>query len=165
MTPIDDVFMLSIEAKLDCSLLKKICETGHSRVPVYEEIDIPIPPDSDSSSNEGFGILSTLPGMANSGPPKERTQRVKKILGILLVKNCVMLDPKGMWLRGVGCSANSDFPADATPIRRMPLNKVPFIPNNEPLLGILDKFQEGRSHMAIVSRFSVEKVLDLFLFF
>jgi metal transporter CNNM len=109
MTPIDDVFMLSIEAKLDCSLLKKICETGHSRVPVYEEIDIPIPPDSDSLSSEGFGMLSTLPGMANSGPPKERTQRVKKILGILLVKNCVMLDPKGTWLRGVACPANSDF--------------------------------------------------------
>jgi metal transporter CNNM len=35
---------------------------------------------------------------------------------------------------------------------------VPFIPNNEPLLGLLDKFQEGRSHMAIVSRFSADKV-------
>ena len=37
------------------------------------------------------------------------------------------------------------------------LDKVLFVSNNEPLLGILDKFQEGRSHMAIVSRFSVEK--------
>jgi metal transporter CNNM len=50
---------------------------------------------------------------------------------------------------------------DATPLRQLPLNKVPFVPNNEPLLGILDKFQEGRSHMAIVSRFSVEKVCDI----
>lgn len=48
--------------------------------------------------------------------------------------------------------------ADAVPLRKIPLNKVPFVPNNEPLLGILDKFQEGRSHMAIVSRFSVDKV-------
>jgi metal transporter CNNM len=47
---------------------------------------------------------------------------------------------------------------DATPLRCIPLNKVPFVPNNEPLLRMLDKFQEGRSHMAIVSRFSVEKV-------
>ena len=39
----------------------------------------------------------------------------------------------------------------------MTLIKVPFVPNNEPLLGILDKFQQGRSHMAIVSRFSVDK--------
>lgn len=47
---------------------------------------------------------------------------------------------------------------DATPLRKIPLNKVPFVPNNEPLLGMLDKFQEGRSHMAIVSRYSVDKV-------
>ena len=39
----------------------------------------------------------------------------------------------------------------------MNLTKVPFVPNDEPLLGILDKFQEGRSHMAIVSRFSAAK--------
>jgi metal transporter CNNM len=51
---------------------------------------------------------------------------------------------------------------DATPLRQIPLNKVPFVPNNEPLLRMLDKFQEGRSHMAIVSRFSVEKVWESF---
>ena len=50
---------------------------------------------------------------------------------------------------------------DATPLRKIPLNKVPFVPNNEPLLHILDRFQEGRSHMAIVSRFSMEKVILL----
>jgi metal transporter CNNM len=42
-------------------------------------------------------------------------------------------------------------------VRKIPLNKVPFVPQNEPLLGILDRFQEGRSHMAIVTRFSREK--------
>ena len=51
--------------------------------------------------------------------------------------------------------------ADATPVRKIPLNKVPFVPNNKPLLGILDKFQEGRSHMAIVSRFSVERATSV----
>lgn len=35
------------------------------------------------------------------------------------------------------------------------------MPNNEPLLGILDKFQEGRSHMAIVSRFSAEQAVSV----
>lgn len=39
----------------------------------------------------------------------------------------------------------------------MRLNKVPIVPQNEPLLGILDRFQEGRSHMAIVSRMSTER--------
>ena len=39
----------------------------------------------------------------------------------------------------------------------MKLNKVLFVPNDESLLGVLDKFQEGRSHMAIVTRFSAAK--------
>lgn len=46
---------------------------------------------------------------------------------------------------------------DATPLRAIGLHKVLFVPKDESLLGILDKFQEGRSHMAIVSRFSVEQ--------
>ena len=78
MTPIDDVFMLSIDSRLDYDLLRKICETGHSRVPVYEEIDMPVYTPSDNAA-EGSG----------------RMRRVKRILGIFLVKNCVMLDPKG----------------------------------------------------------------------
>ncbi|KAG5641358.1 hypothetical protein DXG03_005441, partial [Asterophora parasitica] len=128
MTPIDEVFMLSIDSKLDYDLLKKICQTGHSRVPVYEEVNVPI---------------SNLGG-TDDGSTKVRTKKLKKILGILLVKQCVLLDPK-----------------DATPLRNIPLNKVPYVPNNEPLLGILDKFQEGRSHMAIVSRFSVDKAASV----
>ncbi|KAJ7508438.1 hypothetical protein B0H11DRAFT_2152963 [Mycena galericulata] len=113
MTPISDVFMLSIDSHLDYDLLKQICLTGHSRVPVYEEVEL-------------------------------NGSKLKKIVGILLVKQCVLLDPK-----------------DSIPLRKIPLNKVPFIPNNEPLLGLLDKFQEGRSHMAIVSRFSKEKAASV----
>lgn len=77
MTPIDDVFMLSIDAKLDHTLLTKICQTGHSRVPVYEEIDVAIPNDVIREDQS------------------QRTTKVKKIIGILLVKHCVLLDPKG----------------------------------------------------------------------
>ncbi|SJK97756.1 uncharacterized protein ARMOST_01010 [Armillaria ostoyae] len=117
MTPISDVFMLSIDAQLDYDLLTKIVDTGHSRVPVYEEVDLP-----------------------PAASPEGKSQRVKKIIGILLVKQCVLLDPK-----------------ECIPIRTLQLNRVMFVPNNESLLGILDKFQEGRSHMAIVSRFSMEK--------
>lgn len=70
MTPISDVFMLSIDSLLDYDLLKKICLTGHSRVPVFEELEV-----------ESNG----------------KKMKVKKIIGILLVKQCVLLDPKGMF--------------------------------------------------------------------
>ena len=82
MTPIDDVFMLSIDSKLDYALLKKICETGHSRVPVYEEVDVPVP------VLQGAGIDT------NTSDPL-KTVKVKKIIGIFLVKHCVLLDPSG----------------------------------------------------------------------
>jgi metal transporter CNNM len=75
MTPINEVFMLSIDSKLDYQLLKKICMTGHSRVPVYEEVDVPV-----------------QQGKAGKGG---KIQKAKKIVGILLVKQCVLLDPKG----------------------------------------------------------------------
>lgn len=123
MTPIDSVFMLSIDAILDYNTLRQICQTGHSRIPVYEEFDMP------------FG---------GADPVNIRVERVKKIVGILLVKQCVLLDP-----------------SDAVPVRKIPLNKVTLVPQHEPLLGILDRFQEGRSHMAIVTRVSQEKAASV----
>lgn len=84
MTPIEQVFMLSIDSKLDYNLLKRICQTGHSRVPVYEEIEVP--------ERAVFGVEE---GKLNDDR-ESRTMKVKKIIGILLVKQCVLLDPKGV---------------------------------------------------------------------
>jgi metal transporter CNNM len=78
MTPITDVFMLSIDSKLDYELLKKICMTGHSRVPVYEEVVVPDQNQQGKPGSKGGKI-----------------EKAKKIVGILLVKQCVLLDPKG----------------------------------------------------------------------
>lgn len=50
---------------------------------------------------------------------------------------------------------------EGTPLRTLELNKVFSVPQNEPLLHILDKFQEGRSHIALVSRLSKEKALSV----
>lgn len=74
MTPISSVFMLPVESKLDYALLKEIGRSGHSRIPVYEEVDVPASP---------------------SHVKHVRTQRVKQILGILLAKQLISVDHRG----------------------------------------------------------------------
>lgn len=99
MTPIADVFMLSIDSKLDYDLLKKICMTGHSRVPVYEEVEVPVGVGVGvgAAGLVGMGVGAGLAGMGIGGTPQRGG--VKKIVGILLVKQCVLLDPKGgLWV-------------------------------------------------------------------
>ncbi|KAK8849819.1 hypothetical protein IAR55_005155 [Kwoniella newhampshirensis] len=117
MTPIDQVFMLPIEAKLDYETLGHVVRSGHSRIPVYQMVEVP---DINLSSP----TLGT-----------NKTKMVKKVMGSLLVKSCVLLDPE-----------------DATPLASIPINAIPTVPWDEKLTGMLNVFQEGRSHMAIVSR-------------
>lgn len=83
MTPIENVFMLSINANLDYETLRKVCFTGHSRVPVYEEIELPV--------------------------PNGQSVKAKKIVGVLLVKQvCLTLQlvlPRVYLIRGAPLSA------------------------------------------------------------
>lgn len=139
MTPLEKVFMLNINSKLDYETMKRICDTGHSRVPVYEEVEVPTVMPVALKGNAGSGT-ATPAKTAEDAPLPDRLQKVKKLVGVLLVKQLLLLDPK-----------------DAMPLRSITLNPLPCAPHNEPLLNILDKFQEGRSHMAIVSRLSIEK--------
>jgi len=69
--------MLPIEAKLDYETLGHVVHSGHSRVPVYQMVEVP---DVDLSGPK-------------SGPI--RSKMVKKVIGSLLVKSCVLLDPEG----------------------------------------------------------------------
>jgi metal transporter CNNM len=57
MTPIENVFMLSINSKLDYETLRKVCFTGHSRVPVYEEIELPVPNGQSVKGKKIVGVL------------------------------------------------------------------------------------------------------------
>ena len=81
MTPIKDVFMLSIESKLDYETLRKICATGHSRVPVYEEVEVPTSAVIEARNKAGPAI-ATAPSPDGDG----KTMLAKKIIGTLLVK-------------------------------------------------------------------------------
>lgn len=112
--------MLPITAKLDYETLGEVVRSGHSRIPVYQMVEVP---DIDLTAPQAKGI--------------QKTKLVKKVMGSMLVKSCVLLDPE-----------------DATPLATIPLNSIPSVPWNEPLTNMLNVFQTGRSHMAIVSRLS-----------
>lgn len=65
MTPLDNVFMLKSDEILNYETMKRIADTGHSRVPVYDEIEVPV-----ISEDGKVG----------------KTNIVKKIIGVLMVK-------------------------------------------------------------------------------
>ncbi|SPO25427.1 related to MAM3 - protein required for normal mitochondrial morphology [Ustilago trichophora] len=189
MTPIDNVFMISIDSKLGYETLQQIVSSGHSRIPVYQEIEIPVNrarggsgtltpirggflsalsrKASNTQSKTSIDDQRTLEGSLSTdkdlsavnaesqdstatagGAATTTTIKRKKIIGALLVKQCVLLDPE-----------------DETPVRDMVINALPTVPADEPLLNLLNVFQEGRSHLAIVSsrtrRFSPGSFVDI----
>lgn len=174
MTPIERVNMIPLTARLDYPTLERIVRSGHSRIPVYQDLDISKHTPDASSHNpnkststmtskigRSLGLMPQValaeqppmdvdPGLESnpltddskalySEPPKMKVHR--KIVGALLVKQCVLLDPE-----------------DAVPVSEMLINALPTVPWDEPLLNVLNVFQEGRSHMAIVSPQSVHDV-------
>lgn len=154
MTPIDKVFMLPFTAKLDYPTLEKVVRSGHSRIPIYQEVEVPVNQQKSGSNTPRRklnNILSPFSRKSSVGPAAEepndtkdstgadgdnavKTIIRKKVIGTLLVKSCVLLDPE-----------------DAVPVSSMIINALPTVPGDEPLLNVLNVFQEGRSHMAIVS--------------
>lgn len=168
MTPIDQVFMLPFTAKLDYPTLEKVVRSGHSRIPIYQEIEVQVGPTKSGSTTpkRKLALLTSFTRKSNIGANEDgakvgsprqdgntegegmKTIIRKKIIGTLLVKSCVLLDPE-----------------DAVPVSSMVINALPTVPADEPLLNVLNAFQEGRSHMAIVSprsrRLLSEGVSDL----
>lgn len=67
MTPLEQCFMLNVDTQLDYETLGSVLASGHSRIPVYEDV---INPDT---------------------PHLPR----RKILGALLTKQLILIDPEG----------------------------------------------------------------------
>ncbi|KAJ7518786.1 hypothetical protein O6H91_20G008400 [Diphasiastrum complanatum] len=57
------------------------------------------------------------------------------IIGLLLVKNLLSIRPE-----------------DETPVRNATIRKIPRVPESIPLYDLLNEFQKGHSHMAVVAR-------------
>uniref|UniRef100_A0A0D6QYX9 CNNM transmembrane domain-containing protein n=1 Tax=Araucaria cunninghamii TaxID=56994 RepID=A0A0D6QYX9_ARACU len=62
------------------------------------------------------------------------------IIGLILVKNLLTIRPE-----------------DDTCIRNVTIRKIPRVPDHMPLYDILNEFQKGQSHIAVVVKFSKER--------
>lgn len=76
--------------------------------------------------------LNAIMTMGHSRVPVYSGDRTN-IIGIILVKNLLAVNPD-----------------DAVPLRKMLLRKVPRVRDNMPLYDILNEFQKGHSHIAVV---------------
>lgn len=98
MVPMDDVYMLEYDTKLDENVMADILASGHSRIPIFREY----------ASN---------------------------VVGLLLVKRLIVLDPD-----------------DERPIGDLSLRKPIVVNPYESCYAILNEFQKGRSHIAMVTK-------------
>ncbi|CAN1284698.1 DUF21 domain-containing protein At2g14520 [Linum perenne] len=57
------------------------------------------------------------------------------IIGLILAKNLLTINPE-----------------DATPVKNVTIRRIPRVPDSMPLYDILNEFQKGHSHMAVVVR-------------
>ncbi|KAG1298065.1 hypothetical protein G6F66_002048 [Rhizopus arrhizus] len=100
MTPLQDVFTLSLNTVLDKELVHKILKHGYSRIPIK------------SANNES------------------------QYIGMLLVKNLISYDYD-----------------DQLTVSQLPLRPLPETHPSTSCLDILNFFQEGKSHMALVTMY------------
>lgn len=103
MTPMDDVFTLSLDDILDEPTMDEVLSQGYSRIPIHH-------PDNDSD-----------------------------FVGMLLVKMLITYDPE-----------------DAKPVRDFALATLPETRPDTSCLDIVNFFQEGKSHMVLVSEYPGE---------
>ncbi|KAG8377788.1 hypothetical protein BUALT_Bualt08G0070100 [Buddleja alternifolia] len=92
--------------------------------------------DLDESLN--LETLNAIMTMGHSRVPVYY-KNPNNIIGLILVKNLLAVDPD-----------------DSVPLRKMLLRKIPRVSENMPLYDILNEFQKGHSHIAVVYKDSKE---------
>lgn len=86
----------------------------------------------DLDANLNLDTLNEIMAMGHSRVPVYY-QDPMNIIGLILVKNLLAVDPD-----------------DAVPVRKMVIRKIPRVSESMPLYDILNEFQKGHSHIAVV---------------
>ncbi|RHY28679.1 hypothetical protein DYB32_005778 [Aphanomyces invadans] len=138
MVPWSEVFMLDEDCRLTKDCLAHILSSGHSRIPVYRHHRVNVVGTSYVARCQGrttrFVHASTRSCVCanNSGPAS--MHQPDAIVGLLLVKRLIVLDP-----------------SDARPIRELMLKKPIVVSPDFSCYAVLNEFQKGRSHMALIT--------------
>lgn len=86
----------------------------------------------DLDANLNLDTLNAIMTMGHSRVPVY-AGNPKNIIGLVLVKNLLGVDPE-----------------EAVPLRKMIIRKIPRVSEDMPLYDILNEFQKGHSHLAVV---------------
>lgn len=118
MTPLAEATLLSEGAVMDERTMTRLLREGHSRVPVVRATAV-------DPGGGGAPVLAEKPG--------RRALRADDLVGVLLVKQCIMLRPE-----------------DAAAVSALPMRELPVVRRGEGLFALIDLFQRGKSHLAAV---------------
>lgn len=101
-------------------------KASDAMTPISETFTIDINEKLDSE------LMNLIMGKGHSRVPVYYEQPTN-IIGLVLVKNLLTIHP-----------------ADEVPVKNVTIRKIPRVPENMPLYDILNEFQKGHSHMAVV---------------
>ncbi|BBG94918.1 CBS domain-containing protein with DUF21 [Prunus dulcis] len=124
MTLISSAFSLDLDAPLTLETLNAIMTKGHSRVPVYA---------GNPKNIIGLVLVIDASCLTEKKKKGEAVQTYQFNLIYVQVKNLLMIDPE-----------------DAVTLRKMMIRRIPRVSEDIPLYDILNEFQKGHSHIAVV---------------
>lgn len=88
----------------------------------------------DINSKLDRGLMNEILGKGHSRVPVYYEQSTN-IIGLILIKNLLTIHPE-----------------DEEPVKNVTIRRIPRVPESIPLYDILNEFQKGHSHMAVVVR-------------
>ncbi|KAH9611940.1 hypothetical protein KSS87_022478 [Heliosperma pusillum] len=154
MTPIADIFSIDINGKLDRDLMNSIMDNGHSRIPVYYE---------EQTNIIGCILVKNLLTVDPEDEVPVKSVTIRKIPRVVV---CFRWSG-GSFRDGGRFMARLEilfyverrFPArrEVCPVG---LGQSDGVPETMPLYDILNEFQKGHSHIAVVTRQSNQSLIS-----
>ncbi|CAL8177061.1 unnamed protein product [Prunus armeniaca] len=132
MTPIAETFAIDINAKLDrFIMLSALEQNSHLLLTIYLMFQFAT---LTYANHTHRNLMNLILEKGHSRVPVYYEEPTN-IIGLVLVKNLLTVNPE-----------------EEVPVKSVTVRRIPRVPETLPLYDILNEFQKGHSHMAIVVR-------------